>query len=358
MRERKKEDNKKIKKLAKLIVEYCCDVRKDDNVIIITGLPAKPLILELYKEIIKKGAYPRIEWDIEGFSPIYYQYASKEQLLHYPKIVEYIYKNMDVFMFIRAPIKRDECKNCDINKIAIRQKIIRKIKHIYLKKRYVIFDWPTKTLAKAAKMKPSEYRKFVFSACLQNWEKERKKMLKIKELLNKTDKVRIIGDDTDLTFSIKSKNAIVNYGPDNLPGGEVFTAINEKTANGFIRFTYPLRYFDRKISNIKLWFKNGRVVKAESNNMKALNTLLNTDKGARYIGEFGIGCNKKINIFSDNLLFDEKINGTIHLALGMAYPECGGKNKSAIHADIVKDMKKGKMFFDNKLVYKNGRFIF
>jgi aminopeptidase len=353
---KKAKEDRRIVKLARLLVDYSCRIKKNDKVLIQTDLPAKPLVLELYKQILQRGAYPRIEWNIEGFSPIYYNYASFEQLRNYPKITEYVYKKMDAFIFIRAPIKREECKDCDLKKIILRRKVTEKVTRIRLKKKYVLFDWPTKTLAKAASMSLKQYKDFVFSACLQDWEKERRKMQRIKKLLDKSDKVRIIGEDTDLTFSTKGKNAVINYGPDNMPAGEVFTAIREKTANGFVRFTYPLRYLDQKISNIKLWFKEGKVVKAKSTNMKALNALLNADEGARYIGELGIGCNSKIKRFTDNLLFDEKIGGTIHLALGMAYPECRGRNKSAVHADIVKDMRKGKIIMDGKLVYENGKF--
>ncbi len=378
-----KKEKDKIVKLAKLLVDYCCKIKKRDKVLIDADLPATPLVIEIYKQAILKGAYPRIEWNVEGFAPIYFNHASHEQLMHYPKITEHVHKNMDAFIFIRAPINRQECKNCDIKKIALRYKIANKISRIhigkrilikpgvkppfkkynidainklYTTKRYVIFDWPTFTLARDAGMSLSQYQNFVFSACLQDWRKLSKKMRKIKNLLNKADKVRILAGDTDLTFSIKGKNWILNYGPENMPAGEIFTAPNEKTTNGYIKFTYPLRYMDQKISNIKLWFKNGKVVKAKSSNMKALNALLNLDKGARHLGEFAFGMNPKIRKFTDNLLFDEKIGGTIHLALGYAFKDCLGKNKSAVHADIVKDMRKGNIFIDNQLVYKNGKF--
>lgn len=372
-----------IKKIAKLLVEYSCKIKKNDVVLIQADLPSRPLVQEIYKQCIMKGAYPRIEWGIEGFAPIYFDYASNEQLKSYPKITEYVHKNMDVFIFIRAPIKRDECKNCDIKKIVLRRKITEHLSRIHLgkrklikkgmkiskrfnidkvnkvctTKRYVLFDWPTKTLSKDAKMSLKEYKNFVFSACLQDWNKLIKKMQKIKRLLDKSNKVRIIADDTDITFSIKGKNAVINHTPENMPGGEVFIAPNEKTTQGYIKFSYPLRYNDRKISNIKLWFNKGKVVKAESSNMKALNALLNTDRGARYLGELGIGCNPKINRFTDNLLFDEKIVGTIHLALGYAFKDTLGKNESAVHADIVKDMRRGKIYLDDNLFMKNGKIL-
>lgn len=375
--------DKRIEKIARLLVEHCVKVKKNDVVMISADLPAKPLVLELYKRVLKKGAYPRVDWGVEGFGPIYYKYASMEHLRHYPKLTEYVLKRMDASIFIRAPIKREECKNCDLKKIAIRMRVLEplnrihlgkripikkgvkppfkkynidNVNKIYTTKRYVIFDWPTETLARDAGMSFSKYKDFVFSSCLLDWEKLIKKMQKIKNLLKDADNVRILADDTDITFSIKGRNAIINYGPENMPGGEVFTAPCEKTTNGYIKFTYPLRYMDQKISNIKLRFKNGKVIKAESSNMKALNALLNTDKAARYLGEFAIGCNPNVTKFTDNLLFDEKMGGTIHLALGYAFKDCGGVNESAVHADIVKDMHRGKIFIDGKLIYENGKF--
>ncbi len=372
-----------LKRVARLLIEYCVELKKDETLLISSGLPAKPLVLELYKQAIQKGAYPHLDWSVEDFAPIYFKYASLEQLRYYPKITDFIHRSMDAYIFIRAPINREECKNCDINKISLRRKVLEplsrihmgkrilikpnvklpakkyyidRINKVYKTKKYVIFDWPTETLARDARMSFPQYKNFVFSACLQDWKKLIEEMQKIREILNKGDRVRIFADDTDLSFSIKGKNAVVNYGPENMPAGEVFTAPNEKTANGYIRFTYPLRYMDQKMSNIKLWFKDGRVIKAKSSNMKALNAILDTDKGARHIGELGIGCNPRITRFTDNLLFDEKIGGTIHLALGYAFKDCGGVNESAVHADIVKDMHKGKIFIDDKLVYENGRF--
>jgi aminopeptidase len=206
-------------------------------------------------------------------------------------------------------------------------------------------------------MSLKEFEKFIFSATLLDWKKLSKKMKKIADFLDKSDKIKVIGKETDLTFSIKGKKAIPADGENNMPDGEIFTAINEKTANGTVYFDYPLRVFGKRIKNIKLWFKDGKVVKFNCSDNKSFNKLIDTDKGGRYIGEFAMGFNPKINRFSDALLFDEKIFKTIHFALGNAYPECKGKNKSAIHEDIVKDMKKGKIFADGKLIYKDGKFL-
>ncbi len=349
-------DNKKIEKIARILVDYSCKIKKDEIAVIIADLPAKPLVLELYKQIIKKGAYPRLTWNVEGFSPVYYCYAGIKQLRNFPKITEHEYKNSDAFMYIRAPVDRQELKKCDPQKIMLRQKITKKLSEIRLKKKWVIFDYPTEALAKDAGMTLQKYKKFVFNATITDWEKESKKWRRIANFFDRADRVHIIAKNTDLKFSIKGRKAVVGDGTYNMPDGEVFTAVVEKSVNGRIEFTYPLRMMGRRISNIYLEFKNGRVIRFNSSDNKALKEILDTDKGARYIGEFAFGMNPRINRFTDNLLLDEKISGTIHFALGNAYKECKGKNKSAVHADIVKDMHNAKIFIDCKLVYKDGKF--
>lgn len=350
-------EKKAAKEIAKIIVDYSCKIKKNEYVYISADLPAKPLVLEIYKRILEKGGYPQINWNVEGLAPIYYDVASKVQLKNFPEITKFIYDKCSAFIFIFAPINRLELKDCDQRKIALRQKTTKPINDIRLKKKWVIFDWPTKALARDAKMPLSKYRNFVFSATIQNWKQKSKKWQKLANFLNKSDKIRLVAEGTDLKFSIKGRNAIVGDGAYNLPDGEVFTSIVDNSANGKVKFTYPLRWGGRKTKNISLGFKNGKVIKFNSSDNAALKAMLDTDKGSRGLGEWGIGLNPGINKFTDNLLLDEKINGTIHLALGNAYKECKGKNESAVHSDIVKDMHKGRIYADGKLIYKNGKFL-
>ena len=351
------EEERAIKEIAKILVEYSCKVKKGEHVYIAADLPAKLLIMEVYRLILKKGAYPVLNWCVEGFSPIYYDNTTDEQLKKKPEITEFSYRKCSAFMFIRAPINRLELKNSDPEKIALRQKTLKQINDIRLKKKWVIFDWPTKSLAKDAGMSLQAYKKFVFDAAIQNWKEKSAAWKKIADFLNKSKKVQILTNDTDLTFSIKGRKAIVGNGTYNMPDGEVFTSVVDNSAKGKIKFTYPLRHHGQKIGKIYLEFEDGKVVKFGSDNNDALRTLLHTDNGARLIGEFAFGMNPNVNKFTDNLLLDEKIGGTIHLALGNAYKECKGKNESAVHADIVKDMSKGKILIDDKLVYENGKFL-
>ena len=204
-----------------------------------------------------------------------------------------------------------------------------------------------------------EYEDFVFSAIDQDWNKLSKRFNFLKNHLNKAKEIRIIGKETDLKMNIYKKSFVVDSGEENLPGGEIFCAPDLKSVEGYIRFTYPAIRDSVKVENIYCEFKNGKCIKATADkNEKFLNTMLDMDSGSRYLGELGIGMNPKINKFTGELLFDEKINGTIHLAFGMAYKECGEPNKSGLHWDIVKDLREnGRIIADGKTIQKNGKWL-
>lgn len=351
----------KTKEIARILVEHSCNVKKGEYVQIVAGMPARQLILELQKQILQKGAYPRIDLDFEGLSYNYYQYASEEQLKNFPKLRYQEMKQTDAIIYIGAPENRYELYSADPKKITLRSKILKKISDERLKKKWVIFDWPVRDFAEDAGLSLSEFRKFVFDSCIQDWDKLTGMMEKVKKVLDRGNRVRIVSRDTDLTFGIKGRLGDIGNGRHNMPDGEVWTAPEENTAEGYITFTYPLFFMGRKIEGIRLEFKKGKVVKASAkSNLEALDHLLKTDDGSRKLGELGIGCNFKIKRYSNLLLFDEKIGGTIHLALGQAYKECNGKNKSAVHADIVKDLRppyNGEVWVDNKLLIKDGKLL-
>ena len=354
-----KEEN--IQKLAKIIIEHSLHVRKGDVVQISAGIPARRLILEIYKQILKKGAYPRVNVDFEGLSSTYYKYASQEQLKKFPKISMYEMQNTDVVIYIAAPENRYELADVPSEKILLRQKIFDPIDKLRLKKRWLLFFYPVEDYARDAGMSLHDFENFVFDSCLLDWKKEAEKMKKLKKVLDNGKIVRIVGKNTDLSFSIEGRNAVIGDGSYNMPDGEVFTAPREETLNGQIEFTFPLIDMGREITGIRLKFENGRLVKATAKkNEHILKTILNTDKGATKIGELGIGCNYNIKKFVKATLFDEKIGGTVHLALGKAYKECKGKNESAVHKDIIKDLREpygGKIYVDGRLIQKDGKFL-
>lgn len=355
----------RIAKLAKILVDYSINVRKGEYIQIAASAEAKDLVLEIYKLVIKKEAYPLVRLGLPGMDYIYYKNASMEQLKKFPTIAMYEVKKSQAYISIGADVNTRELTNIDPKRIAMRSRVTEPISDYIVNRkdkiRRVSLDFPTNALAQDAEMSLQEYEDFLFNATNIDWVKGSKRLHKIKRKFENADKVRIVGENTDISMSIKGrgKYMVVDDGRENMPGGELFCAPLEKTVNGKIAFTYPAIRAGREVSGIRLEFKNGKVVKASADkNEKFLKEMLNTDKGSKYIGELGIGCNPKINRFTKNLLFDEKINGTIHLALGMAYKENRGTNKSALHWDIVKDLKKnGKIILDGKVIQRNGKWL-
>ena len=357
--------DERIIKLAKLLVEHSTKVKKNDKVIISGDAQSEPLMKEVYKLCIQKGALVTVKPILPGFSYIYYKYAQDHQLNYFPKISEEEAKETDVFISIGADYNTREFTNIDHKKIAIRTKTMDPISKIRLTKRWVGVDYPTQSLAQDAGMSLDEYEDFLYGATNLEASDMIRKLNALQTIVNKTKKVRLIGKDTDLTFSIANMNAKSEYATHNVPDGEVFTAPEKFSVNGKIKFTYPAIRAGNEVEGITLEFKDGKIIKATAEkNEKFLLAMLDTDEGSKYLGEFGIGMNPAITKFTKNLLFDEKIGGTIHLAIGMAYPENYAKNpkngnKSALHWDIVKDfrLEGGEIQFDGKTVQKDGKWM-
>ncbi len=351
----------RVRKLAEILVDYSTKVKKGDRVLIDADVDAHPLILEVYKLCLQRGAYPRVKIRYPGLAYIFFKYASAEQVRYFPEVEYYEIKHTDVYIRIRAPRNLRELESVDPTKISERMKVLKPILDWRVDKtRWVVVDYPTPALAQEAGMSMEEYEDFLFKACLIDWKELSKKLHKLKEILDKTDKVKIIGEDTELEFSIKGRVAIVADGEKNMPDGEVFTSVLEDSVNGYIYFDLPAVYLGRVVEGVRLEFKDGVVVKASARvNEELLKRILETDEGARRIGEFGIGLNYNITRPTKNILFDEKIGGTIHLALGRGYKETLSKNESAIHWDLIKDMRKkgSRIYFDGKLVFEDGKWL-
>lgn len=348
-------------KLAKLVVNYCLEVKKYENVVIEGDIEAKDLVISLYKEIMLKGAHPILRIKISELEPIFYKYAKEHHITKFPKHTYYIVKNAQKYIIIDT--KKDVRALSSINqkKITKRQKIIDPImESIYNggdKIRSCNVAFPCKAYAEEANMSIEEWTNFVFKTCLMDWKKLSKSASRILKKFKKGKKVHLIGKGVDLSFEINGKKAQTEIGKENVPGGEIYMAPKKRTLNGYITFDYPVIESGREIEGIFLRFENGEIVELKADkNEEFLRHLTRLDKNAGYVGEFGIGINKNINRFTKNILFDEKIIGTIHLALGQAYKENGGGNHSAIHLDIIKDMKKAKIILDGKIIQENGNF--
>jgi aminopeptidase len=323
------------------------------------GQEAIPLVKEIYKLIIQRGAYPFVNLGFQGASWIYYKHASNAQLKKFPSITFETIKKMQKYIGIGADYNTREFTNIDPKRIALRSKVTRKIGDYVANGKPKIhrcsLDFPTNALAQDAEMSLEEYEDFLYGACLQDWDKLLIKMKKVQHCMNNAKQIRIIGEDTDLVMKPHKNSFIASNGHENMPDGEVFGAPEKFSVNGHIRFTYPAIRSGVEVQNIFAEFKKGKCIKATADkNELFLQTMLNTDAGSRFIGELGIGMNPKVTKFTKNPLFDEKLGGTIHLAFGMAYKECGATNQSALHWDIVKDLSKGgKIYVDEKLVFKN-----
>ena len=349
-------------KQAEILVDYSLKLKKGENVIVFFESEAKPLVLEVYKLLVKRGANEiRLRLSDYEFSEIYLNNASARQIKAFPQVEMDEIKSMDCYIRIGAPANTRGLSNVDANKISVRSKITKPIQDYRVQKtRWVVTRYPTNSQAQEADMSLSEYSNFVLNAITGvDWRNKEKEQEKLKKLMDATDEVHILAEKTDLRFSIRSRNAINAFGTHNMPDGEVFTSVIEDSTNGFITFTYPALQLGKEFHDVRLEFKNGSVTKAIASKGEGdLNGILDTDKGSKIIGEFGVGNNFQIDRFTKDGLFDEKIGGTIHLALGFGYLETKSKNVSALHWDMIKDLRQeGELWFDDKLVQKNGKWL-
>ncbi len=356
--------DERTKKLAKVLVEHSTKIKKGDVVVISGEVIAEPLIKEVYRLCLKKGAYPSVHVQLPGMGPLFYKNANNAQLKRFPEVTMYESKKADAFIGIWGTTNTREMSNIDPKKMAIRSRVVNPISKIRMQKRWVGTDYPTNALAIEAGMSLEEYEDFFYKACLVDYKKMEKKHAKLKKIIDKGSEVRIVGKNTDLKMSIKNMVASAACGDHNVPDGEVFTAPEKYSVEGHIEFSYPAIRAGNEVDGIYVEFKKGKAVVAKATkNEKFLKSMLGMDKGSSYLGELGIGTNYGITKYTKNLLFDEKIGGTVHLAFGMGYPECAPKNKknlndSALHWDIVKDMRQGgRLYVDGKLIQKNGKFL-
>ncbi len=350
----------RVEKLADILVNYSAKVKKGDTVLIRGDELGKPLILEVYRKVIEAGGNPLTSVSFDEMNKIFYDSASKEQLSHTSKIKLYEAKNCDAVIIVHAPANSKSLTTVNPAKMTMRSKANKPISEIIVnKKRWVLTNYPTQALAQDAEMSIEEYEDFLFNATNLDWVKVDREQERIKKVIDKGRTVRIVGKNTDLTFSIKGRKGIKCSGSSNMPDGEIFYAPVEDSANGHIYYEFPAIHGGKEVTGIRLGFEKGKVVKATAEkNEEYLFAMLDTDKGARYLGEFGIGTNYGIKRFTRDILFDEKIGGTVHLALGRSYKESGGKNDSAIHWDMIKELREdGALYLDGKRIQENGKFL-
>jgi aminopeptidase len=359
-----------LSKLANIITGYSVEIKEGDLVMMQSSILSAPLIEKIYENLIMKGANVEIKLEPENISDIYFKYASEKQLKYVSPVRKYSIEKIDIFISIWADYNTKNMNNVDPGRMATRVAANTELNKIFMEReakgelQWTLAPYPTQAMAQEAGMSLIEYRDFVYGTLfldkdnpIEEWKKLSVKQEKVADYLNKKSEMRFVGEDTDLTLSTEGRKWINCDGKKNLPDGEVFTGPIEDSANGKIRFTYPGIYMGKEIEDIKLTFKDGEVIDAKAaKGEDLLKKLLEID-GAKRIGEIAIGTNYGVQRFTKNMLFDEKMGGTMHLALGRAIPESGGKNFSSIHWDILKDMKNGKIYADGEVFYENGKFL-
>ncbi len=360
-------------KYAKVLVDYSTDVQKGDLVQIRgTSIYTKDLVKALYKRVLQRGGHPILRTSFEDFSDIFLKYASDEQLDFVDDIIKLEYEKVNKFISIGGPMNTKNLAKADTTKLARRSKATQFLSKQLMQRSadgtasWVIADVPTHALAQEAKMSFDEYSQFLFKSCYLDTEDPVAKLRELDEkqtawanYLNEVKQIRITGEKTDITFNVEGRKWISCSGKNNYPDGEVFTSPVEDGVNGEIYFDFPQIYRGNEAQGVHLFIENGKVVNAKADKGEDyLNTMLDMDEGSRGIGEIAIGTNAEIQEVTGNILFDEKIGGSIHMAVGASYPEAGGKNVSGLHWDLIKNMKNGgKIFADGNLIYENGKFL-
>ena len=362
----------RLTKLARLLVHYSVEVKENEKVIISGSTASEPLLREIYIQVLQAGAHPKVHIQFQDQEYLFYLHARDFQLDYLDPFELHEMENCDALIRAFPDLNPHALTSIPAEKkqkrIIARKPIIDTLFKRWGegKLRWVGTACPSPSLAQEAHMAFDEYAEFVYSCMYLNqddpiafWRDYSRRQQKICDRLNQVKEMRYVGEDTDLTFRCEGRTWINCDGKNNFPDGEVFTGPIEDSVEGTIRFSYPGIYMGEEIENIFLRFEQGKVVEARAGKgERLLQKLLDTDAGARFVGEIAIATNDHVNRFTKYMLFDEKMGGTVHLAIGRGYPESGSRNKSAIHWDMLKNMRDGgEMYADGKLIYKDGVFV-
>ncbi|MGE5190072.1 MAG: aminopeptidase [Gemmatimonadota bacterium] len=348
---------RRIEKLAGILVNHSVKAKRGETVRISCGELAMPLALAVFREVLRAGAHPLWNVGFEDAQRIFFEEASAAQIGHTPPTKLHEARRIDADVVILAPANTRHLSHIAPRKLAERRKATKPISEIVLRRvRWVLTNFPTEALAQETDMSLPAYERFYYRAVDQDWPAMARMFARAKRILERARTVRIVGKDTDLSFSIAGRTAIPCAGEFNMPDGEIFTGPVETSAEGTIFFEFPAIAGGREVSGIRLAFRKGKVVEAAADKNEAyLKEMLAADPGACRLGEFGIGANAGVTRFTRDILMDEKMGGTIHLAVGRSYPESGGRNDSAVHWDMIKDLRAaGELYLDGKPVLRSG----
>jgi aminopeptidase len=345
-------------------VETCVDVQPGWQVLVTGGHLARPLLEEVNRLVGRRGAYAVQRVSLNGYGTnIPWAQEAPEELLGTPAPIEaYAFDNADGWISIEAPENTRELTGLPPERLARLQSGLRPhLERMFTHElRWVGCQYPTPSLAQEVGLSLQEFEDFLYGACLLDWDAERERMSRYAQHFDDAEEVRLVGAGTDIRIGVAGRPALVDAGGANMPGGEFFLSPVEDSAEGEIVFSeFPAVYNGREVAGIALRFEAGRVVEASATaNEEFLLEMLDLDEGARRLGELGIGCNPGITRYMNNTLFDEKMDGTAHLALGNGLPEVGGTNVSQLHWDIVKDLRQGgRIELDGQVVQEDGRWL-
>lgn len=368
----------RVDRLAQILVEYSCEVKPGDHVAIYASNDAEPLVRAVYRRILRAGGIPYalmgygVYFSYGGFDDIFFKEASDEQLQHVFRTDQLVLREFQAMIAIRSQTNTRLLSGIDAKRQQLRNQAYAELHKAYLARgasrelKWVVTLFPNDAQAQEAEMDRQSYEDFVYAAChadqeeaVATWGEVDRQQARLVDWLKGKKQVEVKGPTVDLRLSIEGRTFNNANGKFNMPDGEVYTGPVEDSVEGWIRFTYPAVRYGAEVEGVELTFEGGRVINsAATKNHEFLEKMLDTDEGSRRLGEFAIGTNHQIDRFTKNILFDEKLGGTIHLAIGSGYPETGSVNESGIHWDMICDMgPDGEIVVDGDLFYRGGQFL-
>jgi aminopeptidase len=349
-------------KLAGLLVGYSTELKKNDRILLDMIDVPDEFAIELMRAVRKAGAIPLIETRHSRIGREIQRETNPAHAALVRTVELFRMKQVQAYIAVRGSDNASEASDVPADRMALYAKTIRPVLDQRVNKtRWCVLRWPSPSMAQAANMSTEAFENFYFDVCTMNYPKMARAMIPLQKRMNRADKVHIKSPGTDLRFSIKGIGALLADGKRNIPDGEVFTAPVKNSVQGFLQYNTPTIYSGAKFENVRLEFKDGKIIKATANNSRRLNEILDTDPGARYIGEFSLGFNPYILDPMCDILFDEKIAGSLHFTPGQAYEAADNSNRSAVHWDMVLIQRPewggGEVWFDGDLIRKDGLFL-
>jgi aminopeptidase len=358
--------DERLKKLARVLVDYSVEAGEGEQIVVAGGAAAESLIKEVYTRLLQTGAIPIPQVSLQGLQELFFEHAKDIHYKRTPPIMRSVYEAADAVISIMAPHNTRALAGVDPAKQRALGKRDKALQDLILSKdRWALTLFPTQALAQESEMGLDAYEDFAFEAMgldeddpVRFWREKADEQGRLIDRLERAREVRIVGPETDLKLSIAGRKFMNGDGKHNMPCGEVFTGPVEDSAEGSIYFGVPVAVAGREVSGVRLRFEGGRVVEASAEKGEEyLHAMLDADEGARYLGEIGIGTNYGIRRATRNILFDEKLGGTVHLAVGRSYEKTGGKNDSSVHWDLICDLREGgELYADGEVLQKDGKF--